>query len=195
VVQAIGSSWAGTWSRRHLADHPIALRETPVLLALGAAAVIFHAATRGMGDFPPGYQGLPWMALAVAGRVPAKGRAAGLTTAFGAAAVSMLPFWGFGDPARWVAYLLAGATLDVGFALLSRWREHIWLLALLGGVAHATKPLLRVEISALSGWPYPSLLAGAAYPTITHFIFGAVGAAIGGGAIIWMRRSLRGRPG
>lgn len=166
----------------------LGLREAVWLVSLGAVAVFVHAATRQRFDLPPGHEGLVLVALLLVGRAPSRARWAGSIVAFGAASVSMLPVWGFGDPYRWAEYLLVGATLDVGFWVFYRWHKSLWLLAPLGGIAFMTKPLLRADISAVTGLPFGSLLWGVAYPTATHFVFGLVGAAIGAGAVLAYRQ-------
>ncbi len=90
----------------------------------------------------------------------------------------MLPLWGFGDPFRWLAYLVAGTTLDLAW-LSPKTRSRLWILIPLGGVVHATKPMLRGWITSTTGWPYESLLTGLAYPIASHAAFGVIGAAVG----------------
>jgi hypothetical protein len=159
-----------------------------LLLGLGAVAVLLHAALRDRVSLPPGHQGVAWIALLVVGRINSRLRWAGTLAALGAAGTSLVPLLGFGDPLQWVMYLAAGVTLDIAYLLVGGAREHLWLLVLLGGLAHVTKPLLRLGISAFTGWPYGSLLWGAAYPLATHFMFGAIGAALGCGLLFIDRR-------
>jgi hypothetical protein len=185
---AIGRRLPRTSSSATRNSARLGLLEAAWLVGLGAVAVFVHAATRQRFDLPPGHEGLVLVALLLVGRAPSKARWAGLTAAAGAASVSMLPVWGFGDPYRWAEYLLIGVTLDVGFWALYRWNTKLWLLAPLGGIAFMTKPLLRTEISAFTGMPFPSLLWGVAYPAMTYFIFGLVGAAIGAGAVLAYRQ-------
>ena len=93
--------------------------------------------------------------------------------------MSMAPFWGFGDPFRWLAYLVAGATMDVGRMTLRGWWGTVWLPVILGGVAHGLKPVLRTWISASNGWLYDSILVGVSYPFWMHVMFGMIGSAAG----------------
>ena len=146
------------------------------LLALGAVAVALHAAMRHRIEIGPGHQGLWWMALLMIGRLTSRQRWAGVVEGAGAAAATQLPLWHLGDPFLWLAFVLAGAVVDVGFASVGT--RALWALALLGGIAHATKPLIRVVLQ-FGGLRYESLLHGAAFPTATHFAFGAIGAFIG----------------
>jgi hypothetical protein len=153
-----------------------------LLIGLGALAVAFHALARGRIRLGPGHQGLTWMALVMIGRMSSRLPWAGVTTAAGAAGATLLPIWRLGDPAMWMSYMAAGAIVDLGFAGFLRSRQVIWAVALLGGVAHATKPLIR-SIVQLGGWHYDSLVVGVPYPAMTHFLFGAAGAFIGASLI------------
>ena len=188
MLNAIGARLPKIWSSNAPDSVPLTWRAALWLLGLGVASVLLHAATRDLIDIAPGYQGIGWIALLLVGRTTSRTRWAGVTTAVGAGATAMLPVWGFGDPFRWLMPLLAGAALDLGFWALYRWHDSLWLLAVLGGLAHMTKPLSRVVISEFTGWPYGSLLWGVAYPSATHFLFGALGAAIGAGLILVVRR-------
>jgi hypothetical protein len=131
---------------------------------------------------------LGWIALLMIGRTTSRYRWAGVTSALGAAGTAMLPVLGFGDPFRWLTYLLAGATIDLAYVAFGRWQSALWFLALIGGLAHMTKPLTRVVINELTGWPYGSLLLGVVYPAFTHFLFGAIGALLGGGLMGFLKR-------
>lgn len=161
-------------------------QEIVLLLGLGAAAIFAHAATRNMLDLP-GHQGLTLFALIMMGRTTSRTRWAAVTSAVGAATVSLMPFWGFNDPLRWLMLLLAGATVDLGFLLGNRWQQRLWFVALLGGLAHMTKPLTRSLLTALTGLGYNSLLLGTLYPSATHFLFGAAGALIGAGVMLYFQ--------
>jgi len=152
------------------------------LLALGALAVAWHAFARGRFRLAPGHQGLIWMALVIVGRMTSRLPWAGVTAATGAAGATMLPIWRLGDPFMWVSYMAAGAIVDLGFGSFLRSSRALWAIALLGGVAHAVKPLIRSVIQ-LGGWHYDSLVAGVPYPASTHFLFGAAGALIGASLI------------
>lgn len=187
MAEAIGGLLPGSSSSASRTSARARLLEASALATLGAIAVVAHAATRRQIDLPPGHEGVVWMALVLVGRLTSRSRWAGATAAVGAAAVSMLPVWGFGDSFRWAEYLLTGVTLDVGYMAFTRWQSRLWFLALLGGVAFATKPLLRADISAVTGVPFGSLLLGVGYPTLTHFVFGLIGAGIGSAAVIGYR--------
>ena len=100
----------------------------------------------------------------------------------------MLPIWGFGDPFRWLAYLLAGTAVDLTWLSARRWQYGLWILVPLGGLAHAAKPVLRGWITTTTAWPYESLLSGLAYPILSHAGFGMLGAAAG---VAWLLRRNR----
>lgn len=192
--QAIGGRLPRIWSSDVPNNAPLTWRGALWLLGLGVASVLLHMAARDRIDLAPGYQGIGWIALLMVGRTTSRTRWAGVTTALGASGASMVPAFGFNDPFRWLMPLLAGAALDLTYWLLHNWQNKVWLLALLGGLAHMTKQLSRVVISEFTGWPYGSLLWGVAYPSATHFLFGALGAAIGAGAIwAWKRRTAKGK--
>lgn len=179
---AVGGRRLGTWSRNARTRSRASLRQLAWLAGLAVAAVAYHAITRGWGELPPGHQGVFWIAAVMLGKLTTKTPLAASTTALMAGAASLLPFWGLGDPYRPFEYFVAGGVIDLGYALFGRWSGNLWvllpLLVPLGGFAHATKPLRRVGINVVSGWPYGSLLWGVAYPVGWHFVFGAAGAAI-----------------
>lgn len=165
------------------------LLEVVLLLGLGAAAVALHAAMRHRLEIGPGHQGLWWMAMLMMGRLTSRQRWAGMTTAAGAAGATFLPVWHLGDPLLWLAFALAGAVVDLGYrAWMPSSGRGLWALTLLGGVAHATKPLIRVGEQAF-GLRYESLLGGVAFPTASHFFYGAIGAFVGSLLVLLRRRS------
>ena len=181
-----GSSLARTVSSSF--RNSAALLELLRLLLFGAIAVSLHAATRNRVELGPGHQGLTWIAMLMLGRLTSQHPWAGTATAVGAAGATTLPLWRLGDPLLWLAYVIAGAAVDLGFGSVPRLRRTLWAVALLGGLAHAAKPLIRVVISQVGGVYYNSLAAGVAFPLATHFLFGAAGAAIGFALVRTARR-------
>jgi hypothetical protein len=189
-MQTIGAPLTGLGSRSVRLSENLAAQEATWLLGLGVTAVIGQAVTRDHLQLP-GHQGLVLLALLMVGRTATPTRWAATTTGVGAATVSMLPVWGFNDPFRWLPYLLVGALIDLAFLGLARWTRHLWLVALIGGIAYVAKPLVRVAINLVTGIPIGTVRLGVAYPVLTHFLFGTVGAAIGAGVILGARRLSR----
>jgi hypothetical protein len=173
-----GSLPVKTGSSSYRTSAQATLLELLGLAALGAIAFALHAAARRRFEIGPGHQGLTWMALVMIGRLSSRQRWAALAIATGAASVSVVPFWRFGDPFLWVAYATAGLIVDLGWAGFVRSRRALWAVALLGGAAHATKPLMRILLMQL-GWRYESLLGGFTVPVASHFFYGALGAMLG----------------
>jgi hypothetical protein len=64
--------------------------------------------------------------------------------------------------------------LRVGFTL----RNPVYG-ALLGGVVHVTTPLVMLAIAAVADASFGFMRFGNYFPLITHFAFGAIGAAAG----------------
>jgi hypothetical protein len=167
-------------------DRPAWL-ELALLIGAGFAIVFAHAALRiPMGL--PGRHGLEWMAILIIGRSASKQKWAATTASMSAAGFSYLPIWGFGDPFMWVTYLVPGLVIDAGYNLVKRWQGSILFLAVIAGLAHMTKPLIRFGISLINGWPYGSLLYGVGYPTMTHIAFGLVGGFFGAGLVYYTRK-------
>lgn len=168
--------------------------EALLLVGLGAMAVTLHQVLRLPLNLP-GRHGLEWMALLVIGRSFGRSRCAGSLAGIGAAVTSALPIWsGFDDPFIWLIYLLPGPVMDLAFARFSRWQGNLAFLAVLGGLAHATKPLARWILALVSDFPYGSLLWGVGYPLATHILFGAAGGLLGGLVVWGVRRGARGKP-
>ncbi len=158
-----------------------------LLLGVGVLAVVLHSVLdRDLGL--PGHHGLEWMALLVAARQTSRFRWAATVASVGAAAVSPLPLMGFGDPFIALVFLLPGPIIDVSYRLAGNLQDKLWFLALLGGLAHASKPVVRLAISTILGWPYGSLLYGFGYPLVSHIFWGVLGASIGVAAIRLARR-------
>lgn len=164
--------------------------EIALLVGLGIAIVALRAAFRGHLGLH-GRHGVEWMALLLIGRMASRNRGAATISSIGAATCVLLPIWGFRDPFGWLIYLWVGIVLDTGYALGKRWLWHdsLWFLVLLGGLAHATKPLVRLLISLISGWPYGSLIFGVAYPLALHIFFGIAGSLVGIGLLRFLRQN------
>lgn len=173
-----GVSLARKKSRQYLNKLSIAWVEPFLLLGSGALAVVLHQSLR----FPlglPGRHGIEWISLLVIGRITSRYRWAGILTSIGAAGTCLLPIWGFVDPYRWLVYLFPGIVMDVFVYWLPETHSKVWVFTILGGLAHATKPLLRWVISLVSGCAFGSLLLGLAYPLLSHILFGMIGGLLG----------------
>lgn len=179
------------WLSNFLSKANLTVVEALAMVGLGALAVVLHQTLRAPLDLP-GRHGVEWMALLVIGRSFGRSRYAGSLASIGAAVTAVLPIWaGFDDPFIWLIYLLPGPIMDFAFARFSRWQGNLAFLAVLGGLAHATKPLVRWVISLISGFPYGSLLWGVGYPLAMHILFGAAGGLLGGLVVWGFRRAAR----
>ncbi|MFQ5922103.1 MAG: hypothetical protein ACE5M4_04610 [Anaerolineales bacterium] len=154
-----------------------AAAETIFLVVLGVLAVTLHAYLR-LPIKVPGHNGLVWIGLLMVGRLVSRRRWAATISSTSAAATSLLPVMGFKDPLDAVTFLIPGIVLDLGFMLSPRFVVSLWAIALLGAIAHATKPVAKLLVSVGSGFPFPSLVAGVAYPLSLHALFGAAGAIL-----------------
>jgi hypothetical protein len=179
-----GELFPRKWSSSFPTSLSLVWWEALLLLGSGALAVVLHQVLR-MPLQLPGRHGIEWMALLVLSRSMSRFRWAGGLSGLGAAVCSLLPIWGaLDDPLIWLFYLVPGIVMDLAFTALPHWREQIWFLAGLGGLAHATKPLGRWAINLATGLPYSSLWVGVGYPLATHLLFGVVGGLLGG-LIAW----------
>jgi hypothetical protein len=162
--------------------------EALLLLGSGALVVVLHQRfSLALGL--PGYHGIEWMAMLIMGRSLSRFRGAGTLASLGAAGMSMLPAFGAShDPFIWLIYLLPGPLMDLAFRFLPRFADKVWFLALLGGLAHVTKPVARLVISVLSGWSFGSFRYGVAYPISSHLLYGLIGGLLGALLVLGIRR-------
>ena len=174
-------------SRTSLSSWSLAWWEALLLLGSGALAVVMHQYLRTPLGLP-GRHGIEWMALLILGRTMSRFRGAGSLASVGASLTSILPIWGaMDDPFIWLIYLLPGPLMDLAFWLLPKWQGSLLFLALLGGLAHATKPVLRLIIASTMGWLYGSFRYGVVYPIASHILFGLIGGLLGGGIALGVR--------
>ena len=160
------------------------------LLLLGVGSVVLPAVLR-LPLKLPGHHGLEWMALLMLGRTASRYRWAASISGVGAGVTALLPVWGADDPIFWLTALLPALVIDLGLPLFQRLSAQPWSLAVLAGLAHGTKPLLRLAFDTITGWPYGSLLGGVVYPLTLHIIFGIIGGLLGiGVGVLSTRRQL-----
>ena len=162
--------------------------EACLLVGCGMLVVVLHQSFR-LPLSQPGYHGIEWMALLILGRSMSRLRGAGTLTSLGAAGMSMLPLWGaVNDPFIWLVYLLPGPVMDLAFHYLPRFAGKLWFMVVLGGLAHITKPILRLAITVLSGWSFGSFRFGVVYPISSHLLFGMLGGLLGAVLVLGIRR-------
>lgn len=153
--------------------------EALLLLGSGALAVLLHQSFR-LPLGLPGHHGIEWMALLILGRSFSRFRGAGTLASLGAAGTAILPVWGAShDPFIWLIYMVPGPVMDLAFHYLPQYAGRYWFLSILGGVAHITKPLIRLAITILSGWSFGSFRYGVVYPVSSHLLYGMIGGLLG----------------
>jgi len=167
-----------TVSKASPTDWTLKWWEALLLLGSGVLAVVLHRAYD-MSLGLPGHHGIEWMALLILGRASSRFRGAGSITSLGASFASTLPLLHSDNPYTWLFYLLPGPVMDLAYRYLPMYANKIWFLVLLGGLAHATKPIGQLTINLLTGWPFGSFRYGVAYPFASHMLFGMIGGLIG----------------
>ena len=173
-----GTSSLKTRSSVSQTDWSLSWIEALLLIGGGVVAVVLHRTTD-MSLGLPGHHGIEWMAIMILGRASSKFRGAGTLTSISASMASLLPGLQGDNPFTWFFYLLPGLVMDFGFYYTPRLTKYIWYLALMGGLAHATKPLGQFVINLIAGWPFGSFRYGVAYPFASHFLFGMIGGFLG----------------
>ncbi len=184
-----GMSSQKTVSRVYLTDWALTWLEALLLLGSGALIVVLHQALR-LPLSMPGWQGISWMALLIIGRMSSRFRGAASVASVGASFTSLVPALRADDPFMWLIYLLPGPVMDAAFYYLPRYANKLWFLVLLGGMAHVTKPLIRLVINLITGWPFGSFRFGVEYPAATHFLFGLIGGLLGALVVLGLHRFL-----
>lgn len=167
-----------TASRVFQSDWALKWWEALLLFGTGVLAVVLHRAFNFSLGLP-GHHGIEWMALLIIGRTSSRFRGAGTLTGIGASFASTLPFLHSDNPYTWLFYLLPGPVMDAAFHYLPGYAGRLWFVVLLGGLAHATKPIGQFVINLLSGWPFGSFRYGVVYPFASHLLFGMIGGLVG----------------
>ena len=158
------------------------ITEVLLLMLIGMLAITLHAKLR-IPMHLPGKQGIMFMLFIVSARAMSQYGFATSMTCFGASILLFFNAMGFHDPFMPLVYILLGIVMDVLFGLINKFKPSIILIALAGGLSWMFIPIFRLILGSIFGFPYLSLLGGAAYPLFTHFVFGFVGSLIGAGII------------
>ncbi len=174
-------------SRSYQTEWSLSWIEALLLIGGGVMAVILHRTT-GLSLGLPGHHGIEWMAIMVLGRASSRFRGAGTLTSIGASTASLIPGLQGDNPFSWLFYLLPGLIMDIALYYLPRYANKIWFLALLGGFAHATKPLGQLAINLATGWPFGSFRYGVVYPFASHILYGTIGGLFGALILFGIRR-------
>ncbi|EEF80021.1 hypothetical protein MDMS009_1572 [Methylophaga thiooxydans DMS010] len=124
----------------------------------------------------PGRQGLTLMAILVFVRCASPYNYS--STLAGAGGLVAALIWR-DNPTAAVIVLSQGIFIDLLYRQLSRSPITLWLLPVGVGFIHMIKPMLKVGLMVVAGIETDSFRHGLAYPFITHFLFGGVGALIG----------------
>lgn len=177
-----------TASRAFPTDWTLKWWEALLLFGGGAMAVVLHRAYD-MSLGLPGHHGMEWMALMIIGRASSRFRGAGTLTSIGASFASTLPFLHGENPFTWLFYLLPGPVMDLAFRYLPLYANKLWFMVLLGGLAHATKPIGQLVLNLLTGWPFGSFRYGVVYPFASHLLFGMIGGLVGALIVLGVQRA------
>ncbi len=152
--------------------------EALLLFGGGVLAVVLHRAYN-LSLGLPGHHGIEWIALLIIGRASSRFRGAGTLTSFGASLASAMPFLHGDNSYTWLFYLPPGPLMDLAFRYLPRYAGKLWFMVVLGGLAHATKPIGQLVVNAMTGWTFGSFRYGVLYPFYGHFLFGMIGGLLG----------------
>lgn len=181
MADTTGNSWRERSFAATETTRGISARQLGLLLGLGAGIILLEMAFR-MPLKLPGHHGLEAMALMMFGRLSS--RHAWAATIVGAGAGTTGLILGVGHGALMpLFYLLPGVCLDLAFRLRPLSRNSLLLLALIGGLAWTSRPLIRGLAAQGLDLQFGSLANGLAWPVITHLIFGTVGAVAA--TLVW----------
>ena len=170
-------------------DASLSLKMFALLVGLGTAVVLLEMAFR-MPLKLPGHHGLEAMTLMVFGRLWSGQRWA--ATLIGASAATTALMLGAGHGAMMpIFYLLPGMIFDLSLRFAPGVRQIMILLPLIGGLAWASRPLVRWLAAQGFDLQFGSLSNGLAWPVFSHLLFGTIGAAIA--VIGWRQWSRRDR--
>ena len=154
-----------------------------LLVVVGFTATWLHARFR----FPlnmPGRHGLEFMLLIMGARYAFSLPLSATVAVTGSVLASLIPILGFKDPMLPYIYVGIGAFIDFAWYKWTNFRKWIPLAALLGGIAYAIIPFVRLMFLLITAHPYNSFVKhGYIIPFLTHMAFGFVGAFAGVGLL------------
>ena len=157
-------------------DNTSDLIKIGLLLLLGFFAVVLREHV----NVPlklPGHHGFEFMLLFMAGKMLSRQRFAMSISSLGASASAFLPIFHFGNAFMPFTFLLPGF---IGDLIINKTGKNSYLyIAVAGGLAYSSIPLVRQGIMMATGIPFGSLVSGLLYPFALHFIFGAMGSLAG----------------
>lgn len=147
-----------------------------LLLLLGFSALFLRERLK-ISLQLPGHHGFEFMLLFMTGKTLSKQKYAMSVSSIGASASAFLPLFHFGGTFMPITLLLPGL---IGDLIINKTGKHNYLfIAIAGGLAYSSIPLVRQIIMISTGIPFGSLLTGLLYPFMLHFIFGALGSLAG----------------
>jgi len=171
-----GNMYQKSTSKAFQIDNTSDLLKIGLLLLLGFFAVVIRERLK-IPLHLPGHHGFEFMLLFMAGKILSRQHYAMTVSSIGASASAFLPIFHFGNAFMPFTFLLPGL---IGHLVLNKAGKNNYLfIAVAGGLAYSSIPLVRQGIMMASGIPFGSLLNGFLYPVALHFIFGALGAVAG----------------
>jgi len=152
------------------------------LVFLGVGIVVLEQAFRWPLQLP-GHHGIEAVALLVLGRLSCSNPWS--ATVVGASAAVSAPAIGVDHGVLMpLFYLLPGLVLDLGYRLRPVAATGLLIyLPLVGALAWACEPVVRVIANLAFGMQFGSLRSGPVYPILTHLLFGFIGALVA--VLLW----------
>ena len=164
------------------------------LILIGLIAGILHVHLR----YPlniPGHHGLEWMALLLFGKLLSAHRQAATILATAAATGYLLqsPFMSLAHSVKpALVFLATGWCVDRCISFSRDWNPGVFLYAVIGGLVFLLKPLVMYALFLIVGWKVGMFVKHPDYlPFISHFLFGATGAAGGALMATWLQKEAR----
>lgn len=146
-----------------------------LIFLAGVIAMLLHESFR-FGLDLPGRHGLTLMAILVFVRCASPYQYGSTLAAAGGFVAALI--WR-DNPTAAMIVMSQGVLIDVVYRHLSRHSLSLWLLPIAVGAVHMLKPLLKFGLIIAAGVETDTFRHGLAYPFITHFLFGSIGALIG----------------